>query len=92
MEQHLAHVLGADYELSGHMCKHSIRMKMDSWAILPVSPISLLLVSLLHDADLLSVTVTKVLQLPLAILSCYAKFHFGRKTSMMSSTQTNAML
>ena len=76
----------ADYM---RMCS---RMKTDRGAILPASHNSLLLGSLLSDADLLDVTVTKVLQPPLDILLQYAKLHFNGTNSVMSSVQNNALL
>ena len=62
-----------------------IRTKMDGGAVLPAVHNLLLLGSLLSNADLLEVTVTKVLQLSLDVLLCYyAKFHFSGMNSMMS--------
>ena len=62
-------------------------MKTDGGAILPASHNSLILGSLLSNADLLEVTVTKVLQQPLDVLLRCAKFGFSGRNSVISSVQ-----
>ena len=62
--------------------------------LLPASHNSLVLGPLLSDIDLLNVTVTKLVQLLLDILLCYAKFRFSGMNYMYvrSSVHNNSLL
>ena len=66
-------------------------MKTNGGAVLPVPDTSTLLGALLSNADLLKVTVTKVLQPLLDILSPYAKFHFSGLNLVMSRVQNTQL-
>ena len=69
-----------------------IGMKMDVGAVLPAPYNLLLFWSSLSDADLLEVTVTKVLQPPLDVLFHSAKFYFSMTNAMLSSIQSKVLL